>query len=105
MVDHLVSLKGEERLHDKEIVWLISELILANTDNISASLEWVIAHLMLKPHLQAKVHKEIDNICGKKENVSLNKLFLYIVPLLITSLKSYLAICRYIVVVVNFDCF
>jgi cytochrome P450 len=68
-------LKGDERLHDKEIVWLLSELILANTDNVSASLEWTIAHLMANPHLQRKIHQEIDHVCGQRSHVSINCLF------------------------------
>jgi len=70
----LVSLKGEEQLHGKEIVWLLSELLLANTDNISASLEWIIAHFTLNPHMQTKVHQEIDDICGKRSHVSFHSL-------------------------------
>ena len=73
----MVCLRGDKKLHDKEIVWLLSELILANTDNVSASLEWTIAHLMTNPHLQRKIHEEIDHVCGQRSHVSIIYLFIY----------------------------
>lgn len=68
-VDILVGLKGEEKLHDREIVWLLSELILACTDNVSAIVEWTLANLMVHTRIQDKVHEEIDKVIGKRTQV------------------------------------
>lgn len=70
LVDILVNIKNEiDKPHDREIVWLISEQILANTDIVAAIVEWTLANLMVNPCVQDKVHEEIDNVCGKKHGL------------------------------------
>jgi coumaroylquinate(coumaroylshikimate) 3'-monooxygenase len=70
LVDILVNIKDEvDKPHDREIVWLISEQILANTDIVATIVEWTLANLMANPRVQDKVHEEIDRVCGRKPSL------------------------------------
>ncbi|CAD6260750.1 unnamed protein product [Miscanthus lutarioriparius] len=46
-------------LTDKEIVKLVFEFLGANTESVVSCVEWTLAHLVIDPEVQKKLHREI----------------------------------------------
>ncbi|CAL0315243.1 unnamed protein product [Lupinus luteus] len=42
----------------------VEEMIFRGTDTVSILLEWILARMVLHPHIQAKAQKEIDQVIG-----------------------------------------
>jgi len=66
-VDTLFSLTvdGGRSLHDDEIVLLCSEFIFGGTDTTIASLQWLMANLVIRQDVQARLYDEIVGVTGK----------------------------------------
>ncbi|XP_050292423.1 cytochrome P450 78A7-like [Quercus robur] len=65
-VDVLLSLDGEEKLQEDDMVAVLWEMIFRGTDTTALLTEWVMAELILHPEVQEKLYKEIDNAVGNK---------------------------------------
>ncbi|XVE86672.1 hypothetical protein DITRI_Ditri18aG0053200 [Diplodiscus trichospermus] len=65
-VDVLLSLKGEEKLQEEDMVAVLWEMIFRGTDTTALLTEWVMAELVLHPEVQAKLQLEIDSIVTNK---------------------------------------
>ncbi|OIT21420.1 cytochrome p450 78a6 [Nicotiana attenuata] len=61
-VDVLLSLDGEEKLPEDDMVAVLWEMIFRGTDTTTLLTEWVMAELILNPEVQKKLQKEVDNI-------------------------------------------
>ncbi|KAJ6929450.1 hypothetical protein NC652_013359 [Populus alba x Populus x berolinensis] len=59
-VDVLLSLEGEEKLQDDDMVAVLWEMIFRGTDTTALLTEWVMAELVLHPEVQEKLHCELD---------------------------------------------
>uniref|UniRef100_A0A6N2LTX3 Cytochrome P450 n=1 Tax=Salix viminalis TaxID=40686 RepID=A0A6N2LTX3_SALVM len=59
-VDVLLSLDGEEKLQDDDMVAVLWEMIFRGTDTTALLTEWVMAELVLHPEVQEKLQRELD---------------------------------------------
>ncbi|KAJ4966368.1 hypothetical protein NE237_018217 [Protea cynaroides] len=65
-VDVLLSLDGEEKLQEDDMVAILWEMIFRGTDTTALLTEWVMAELVLNREVQAKLQEELDLIVGDK---------------------------------------
>ncbi|XP_038900952.1 cytochrome P450 78A7 [Benincasa hispida] len=63
-VDVLLSLDGDEKLDDDDMVAVLWEMIFRGTDTTALLTEWVMAELVLHGEIQEEVAKEIDRAVG-----------------------------------------
>ncbi|XP_010911415.2 cytochrome P450 78A3 [Elaeis guineensis] len=63
-VDILISLQESEGLSDSDMVAILWEMIFRGTDAMAVLMEWTLARVVLHPHIQAKVHQELDHVVG-----------------------------------------
>ncbi|MCE2056098.1 hypothetical protein HAX54_044046 [Datura stramonium] len=61
-VDVLLSLDGEEKLAEDDMVAVLWEMIFRGTDTTALLTEWVMAELVLHPEVQNQLRKEVDNV-------------------------------------------
>ncbi|KAL9377981.1 hypothetical protein Peur_029316 [Populus x canadensis] len=59
-VDVLLSLEGEEKLQDDDMVAVLWEMIFRGTDTTALLTEWVMAELVLHTEVQEKLRRELD---------------------------------------------
>ncbi|KAJ6678058.1 CYTOCHROME P450 78A7-RELATED [Salix viminalis] len=59
-VDVLLSLDGEEKLQEDDMVAVLWEMIFRGTDTTALLTEWVMAELVLHPEVQEKLQRELD---------------------------------------------
>ncbi|CAM8971990.1 unnamed protein product [Rhodiola kirilowii] len=69
-VDVLLSLKGEEKLSDSDLVAVLWEMIFRGTDTVAVLIEWIIARMVIHPDIQSTVQRELDSIVGKSNTVN-----------------------------------
>ncbi|XP_041002386.1 cytochrome P450 78A7-like [Juglans microcarpa x Juglans regia] len=65
-VDVLLSLEGEVKLQEDDMVAVLWEMIFRGTDTTALLTEWVMAELILHPEVQEKLHREIDRAVGNR---------------------------------------
>ncbi|KAJ9560677.1 hypothetical protein OSB04_005837 [Centaurea solstitialis] len=65
-VDVLLSLDGEEKLNEDDMVAILWEMVFRGTDTIALLTEWVMAELVLNQGIQSKLRFELDNVMGNK---------------------------------------
>ncbi|KAL5846080.1 hypothetical protein ACOSQ3_009604 [Xanthoceras sorbifolium] len=65
-VDVLLSLDGDEKLDEDDMIAVLWEMIFRGTDTTAILTEWVMAELVLNPDVQANLHRELDLIVGNK---------------------------------------
>ncbi|KAK6258973.1 Cytochrome P450 - like 10 [Theobroma cacao] len=65
-VDVLLSLDGEEKLQEDDMIAVLWEMIFRGTDTTALLTEWVMAELVLHPEVQAKLQLEIDSAVTNK---------------------------------------
>ncbi|KAF9681965.1 hypothetical protein SADUNF_Sadunf05G0058200 [Salix dunnii] len=58
-VDVLLSLEGEEKLKDDDMVAVLWEMIFRGTDTTALLTEWVMAEVILHPEVQGKLESEL----------------------------------------------
>ncbi|KAI8531609.1 hypothetical protein RHMOL_Rhmol11G0149600 [Rhododendron molle] len=66
-VDVLLSLEGEEKLHEDDMVAVLWEMIFRGTDTTALLTEWVMAELVLNPDVQAKLHHELKPLKNARD--------------------------------------
>ncbi|EEF30108.1 cytochrome P450, putative [Ricinus communis] len=59
-VDVLLSLDGEEKLQEEDMVAVLWEMIFRGTDTTALLTEWIMAELVLHPAIQEKLQKDVD---------------------------------------------
>ncbi|XP_039044944.1 cytochrome P450 78A7-like [Hibiscus syriacus] len=69
-VDVLLSLDGEEKLQEDDMVAVLWEMIFRGTDTTVLLTEWVMAELILYPEVQDKLHLEIDSAVVKNKTLT-----------------------------------
>ncbi|KAJ8769406.1 hypothetical protein K2173_002726 [Erythroxylum novogranatense] len=60
-VDVLLSLQGDEKLEEDDMVAVLWEMIFRGTDSVALLTEWIMAELVLNPDIQAKLRQEVDS--------------------------------------------
>ncbi|GMN33487.1 hypothetical protein TIFTF001_004191 [Ficus carica] len=63
-VDVLLSLDGDEKLQDDDMIAVLWEMIFRGTDTTALLTEWVMAELILNPEKQEKLRGEIASAAG-----------------------------------------
>ncbi|KAH7853578.1 hypothetical protein Vadar_004304 [Vaccinium darrowii] len=66
-VDSLFKLQlpdEKTKLDENDIVSLCSEFLNTGTDTTIIAMEWIMANLVKYPHIQAKLHEEINELVG-----------------------------------------
>ncbi|EFJ19521.1 hypothetical protein SELMODRAFT_111024 [Selaginella moellendorffii] len=66
-VDVLLSLDGEDKLEDADMIAVLWEMIFRGTDTVALLTEWILAELVLHPEIQSKLRHEITSIVGKSK--------------------------------------
>ncbi|XP_057793241.1 cytochrome P450 78A7-like [Salvia miltiorrhiza] len=61
-VDLLLSLYGQEKLDEDDMVAVLWEMIFRGTDTTSLLIEWIMAELILNPKIQANLHNELQTL-------------------------------------------
>ncbi|WJX14273.1 hypothetical protein P8452_04565 [Trifolium repens] len=69
-VDVLLSLEGDEKLQDDDIIAILWEMIFRGTDTTALLTEWIMAELILNQQIQTKLLEELNNVIGNKNNVT-----------------------------------
>uniref|UniRef100_A0A6N2NHP8 Cytochrome P450 n=1 Tax=Salix viminalis TaxID=40686 RepID=A0A6N2NHP8_SALVM len=62
----LLSLEGEEKLDEDDMVAVLWEMIFRGTDTTALLTEWVMAELVLNPKIQAELRNELNFIVGNR---------------------------------------
>ncbi|OMP11542.1 Cytochrome P450 [Corchorus capsularis] len=65
-VDVLLSLDGDEKLNEEDMVAVLWEMIFRGTDTTALLTEWIMAELVLNPDIQTKLHQELVDAVGDK---------------------------------------
>ncbi|KAG6386297.1 hypothetical protein SASPL_155192 [Salvia splendens] len=65
-VDVLLSLDGDEKLDQDDMIAVLWEMIFRGTDTTALLTEWILAELILHPEIQAKLRREIDDLAAAK---------------------------------------
>ncbi|KAJ1290523.1 hypothetical protein BS78_02G250800 [Paspalum vaginatum] len=68
--DVLLSLQGNDRLKDSDMIAVLWEMVFRGTDTIAVLIEWVLARLVLHADVQARVHDELDRVVGRDRAVT-----------------------------------
>ncbi|XP_010491644.1 PREDICTED: cytochrome P450 78A7-like [Camelina sativa] len=58
-VDVLLSLDGDEKLQEDDMIAVLWEMIFRGTDTTALLTEWIMAELVLNPNIQTKLRDEI----------------------------------------------
>ncbi|KAJ6306756.1 hypothetical protein OIU78_021967 [Salix suchowensis] len=62
----LLSLEGEEKLDEDDMVAVLWEMIFRGTDTTALLTEWIMAELVLNPKIQAELRNELNFIVGNR---------------------------------------
>ncbi|XP_057770219.1 cytochrome P450 78A7-like [Salvia miltiorrhiza] len=65
-VDVLLSLDGEEKLNQDDMIAVLWEMIFRGTDTTALLTEWIMAELVLHPEVQSKMRQELDHVVGTR---------------------------------------
>ncbi|KAL0285052.1 UNVERIFIED_CONTAM: cytochrome [Sesamum angustifolium] len=63
-VDILLSLDGDQKLDEEDMIAVLWEMIFRGTDTTALLTEWVMAELILHPEAQAKLREELDGLAA-----------------------------------------
>uniref|UniRef100_A0A0D9XAI2 Uncharacterized protein n=1 Tax=Leersia perrieri TaxID=77586 RepID=A0A0D9XAI2_9ORYZ len=66
----LLSLHGDDKLSDADMVAVLWEMIFRGTDTVAVLIEWVMARLVMHQDVQARVHEELDRVVGSDREVT-----------------------------------
>eukprot|EP00253_Pinus_taeda_P030404 PITA_30404 len=68
-VDVLLSLHGEDKLNEEDMIAVLWEMIFRGTDTTALLTEWTMAELVLNPDAQKKAQAELDAVVGRERSV------------------------------------
>ncbi|CAN8256762.1 unnamed protein product [Cochlearia groenlandica] len=69
-VDVLLSLEGDEKLQEDDMIAVLWEMIFRGTDTTALLTEWTMAELVLNPNVQTKLRDEIITAFSDRANVA-----------------------------------
>lgn len=62
----------EGYFNDEEMLGTLTNLFEAGTETTTSMMRWVLLYLVIHPEIQAKVHKEIDDIIGMERDPTMS---------------------------------
>ncbi|XP_044478328.1 cytochrome P450 78A7-like [Mangifera indica] len=65
-VDVLLSLDGDEKLQEDDMIAILWEMIFRGTDTTALLTEWVMAELVLNSEIQSKLQAEMERVVGDR---------------------------------------
>ncbi|KAH7565892.1 hypothetical protein ACOSP7_021988 [Xanthoceras sorbifolium] len=65
-VDVLLSLDGEEKLEEDDMIAVLWEMIFRGTDTTALLTEWILAELVLNQEVQDRLHAELEAAVGNR---------------------------------------
>ncbi|GLJ07952.1 hypothetical protein SUGI_0078220 [Cryptomeria japonica] len=68
-VDALLSLNGEDKLDDEDMISVLWEMIFRGTDTTALLTEWTMVEMVRNPEAQRKVQEELEVVVGKSRSV------------------------------------
>jgi cytochrome P450 len=68
-VDVLLSLQGEDKLDEDDMIAVLWEMIFRGTDTTALLTEWAMAELVLNPETQKRAQAELDQVVGRERSV------------------------------------
>eukprot|EP00253_Pinus_taeda_P008059 PITA_08059 len=68
-VDVLLSLQGEDKLDEEDMIAVLWEMLFRGTDTTALLTEWTMAELVLHPEAQQKAQAELDAVVGHDRSV------------------------------------
>ncbi|GLJ48329.1 hypothetical protein SUGI_1020240 [Cryptomeria japonica] len=68
-VDVLLSLQGNDKLNDDDMIAVLWEMIFRGTDTIALLTEWTMAELVLNEEIQRKARAELEAVVGRDRSV------------------------------------
>ncbi|KAL0736218.1 hypothetical protein Bca4012_012428 [Brassica carinata] len=69
-VDVLLSLDGDEKIQEDDMIAVLWEMIFRGTDTTALLTEWTMAELVLNPNVQAKLRDEVRTAVSDRAEVS-----------------------------------
>ncbi|KAL3699444.1 hypothetical protein R1sor_017466 [Riccia sorocarpa] len=69
-VDVLLSMKGEDKLTDADMIAVLWEMIFRGTDTTAILTEWIMAELVINPDIQSKLRRELREVVGDAKAVT-----------------------------------
>ncbi|KAL5195370.1 Geraniol 8-hydroxylase [Glycine soja] len=69
-VDVLLSLEGDDKLQDDDIIAVLWKMIFRGTDTTALLTEWVMAELILNQQVQTRLREELDKVVGNKRVIA-----------------------------------
>ncbi|CAM6096194.1 unnamed protein product [Calypogeia fissa] len=63
-IDIFMSLEGEEKLSNIDIMWILVELVMGATDTTTGTTHWALAHCLAYPDAQRRLYDEIVSVVG-----------------------------------------
>ncbi|XP_057840422.2 cytochrome P450 78A4-like [Cryptomeria japonica] len=68
-VDVLLSLNGEDKLDDEDMISVLWEMIFRGTETTALLTEWTMAEMVRNPGAQRKLQEELEVVVGKSRSV------------------------------------
>ncbi|GLJ48328.1 hypothetical protein SUGI_1020180 [Cryptomeria japonica] len=68
-VDVLLSLQGDDKLNNDDIIAVLWEMIFRGTDTVALFTEWTMAELVLNEEIQARAQAELEAVVGRDRSV------------------------------------
>lgn len=65
-------IKPDESVTDDNLISMIMDVFSAGVDAVSASLCWALVYLTSHPHVQTKLHRELDDVIGRNSHSCLS---------------------------------
>ncbi|GLJ48569.1 hypothetical protein SUGI_1024550 [Cryptomeria japonica] len=65
----LLSLQGQDKLHDEDIIAVLWEMIFRGTDTIALVTEWTMAEMVLNEEIQGRAQAELEAVIGRDRSV------------------------------------
>ncbi|XP_057821780.2 cytochrome P450 78A4-like [Cryptomeria japonica] len=68
-MDVLLSLEGQDKLHDEDIIAVLWEMIFRGTDTVALVTEWTMAEMVLNEEIQGRAQMELEAVIGRDRSV------------------------------------
>ncbi|GLJ48568.1 hypothetical protein SUGI_1024530 [Cryptomeria japonica] len=68
-VDVLLSLQGQDKLNDDDIIAVLWEMIFRGTDTVALVTEWTMAEMVLNEEIQGRAQMELEAVIGRDRSV------------------------------------
>ncbi|XP_015780624.1 PREDICTED: cytochrome P450 10-like [Acropora digitifera] len=74
VVPLLIYLLTKDELSEEEVNGMAIDVVTGGVDTTSNTLLWMLYHLGRLPHIQEKLHQEVDRVVGKEKHITPDKI-------------------------------